>query len=126
MVSGVSQGMGVLDGMVIVKGEGAVLGLNLRRPVVTNGEFAMWIFPNYFGQYSLNVKRQSLAITDLVCKSACEEWNEILGVDLDETFEMRLDKVDVVLFFCDLRQMLRINSVALCSSTPSSSSQWLD
>jgi len=38
-------------GMVIVEGEGAVLGLNFGRPVVTNGDFATRLFPNYFGQY---------------------------------------------------------------------------
>ena len=31
--------MGVLDGVVIVEGEGAVLGMNVERPVVTNGTF---------------------------------------------------------------------------------------
>jgi len=31
--------MGVLDGVVIVKGEGAVLGMNLGRPIVTNWAF---------------------------------------------------------------------------------------
>jgi len=30
MVSGVGRGMGVLDGVVIVEGDGAVLGVNLR------------------------------------------------------------------------------------------------
>ena len=39
MVSGVGQGMGVLDGVVIVKGEGAVFGVNLGRRIVTNGTF---------------------------------------------------------------------------------------
>jgi len=39
MVSGGGQGMGVLDGVVIIKGEGAVLGVNLGHPIVTNGEF---------------------------------------------------------------------------------------
>ena len=29
--------MGVLDGVVIVEGKGPVLGVNLGRPVVTNG-----------------------------------------------------------------------------------------
>ena len=38
MVSGVGRGMGVLDGVVIVKGEGAVFGVNLGRPIVTNGK----------------------------------------------------------------------------------------
>jgi len=39
VVSGVSRGMGVLGEMVIVEGEGAVLGVNWRRPIVTNGDF---------------------------------------------------------------------------------------
>jgi len=51
MVSGVGQGMGVLNGVVIVEGEGAVLRLNLGRPIVTNGDFATRLFPNYSGQY---------------------------------------------------------------------------
>jgi len=40
MVSGVRRGMGVLDRMVIVEGERAVLGLgmNFVRPIVTNGD----------------------------------------------------------------------------------------
>ena len=39
VVSGDDRGMGVLYGVVIVEGEGAVLGVNLGRPIVTNGEF---------------------------------------------------------------------------------------
>ena len=35
-------------GVVIVKGERAVLGVNLGHPVVTDGDFVMWLFPNYF------------------------------------------------------------------------------
>jgi len=50
MMSGVSRRMGVLDGVMIIEGEGAVLGVNLGHPIVTNGDFAMWLFPNYFGQ----------------------------------------------------------------------------
>jgi len=30
---------GVLDGLMIVEGEGAVLGVNLEHPIVTNGAF---------------------------------------------------------------------------------------
>ena len=41
VMKGVGQGMGVLDGVVIVEGEGAVLGVNLGLPIVTNGAFAM-------------------------------------------------------------------------------------
>ena len=39
VVSGVGQRLGVLDGVVIVEGEGAVLGMNLGHPIVTNGTF---------------------------------------------------------------------------------------
>jgi len=39
MVSAVGRIMGVLDGVVIVEGEWAVLGLNLGRPTVTSGDF---------------------------------------------------------------------------------------
>jgi len=39
MVSGVGRGMGVLDGVVIVEGKGAVLEVNFGRPIVTNGDF---------------------------------------------------------------------------------------
>ena len=31
--------MGVLDGVVIVEGEGAVLRVNFGHPIVTNGDF---------------------------------------------------------------------------------------
>jgi len=40
IVSGVSRMMGVLDGVVIVEGEGAVLGVNLGHSTVTNGDYA--------------------------------------------------------------------------------------
>jgi len=42
MVSGVSRGMGVLDGVVIVKEEGTVFGVNLGHPVVINGNFVAY------------------------------------------------------------------------------------
>ena len=38
MVSGVGQGMGVLDGVVIVEGKGS-FGVNLGHPIITNGYF---------------------------------------------------------------------------------------
>jgi len=37
MVSGVGRGMSVLDGVVIVEVEWAVLGVNWGHPIVTNG-----------------------------------------------------------------------------------------
>jgi len=33
--------------VVIVEGEGAVLGVNLWRRIVTKGDFATRLFPNY-------------------------------------------------------------------------------
>ena len=39
VVSGVGRGMTVLDGVVIVEGKGS-FGVNLGRPIVTNGTFA--------------------------------------------------------------------------------------
>ena len=55
VVSGVGLGMDALDGVVIVEGEGAVLGVNLGRPVVTIGDSVAplcesdALLPNYFG-----------------------------------------------------------------------------
>jgi len=48
VVSAVGRGMGVLDGVVIEEGAGAVLGVNLGRLIVTNGAFATRLFSNYF------------------------------------------------------------------------------
>ena len=39
VMSGVGRGMGVLDGLVIVGGQGALLGVDLGRPIVTNEDF---------------------------------------------------------------------------------------
>ena len=53
VVSGVSRGMGVLDWggrLEIVEEEGAGLGMNAEHRIVTNGVFATWLFPDYFGQ----------------------------------------------------------------------------
>jgi len=41
VLTGIGRGMGVLNGVVIVKGEGAILGVNLGHPIITNGAFAM-------------------------------------------------------------------------------------
>jgi len=40
VVSGVGRRIGVLDGVIIIEGEGTVLRVNLGRPIVTNGKFA--------------------------------------------------------------------------------------
>ena len=39
VVSEVGQGMGVLDGGGYLRREGAVLWVNVGRPIVTNGDF---------------------------------------------------------------------------------------
>jgi len=39
VVSGVGQEMGVLDGGGDHRREGKILGVNLRNPIVTNGDF---------------------------------------------------------------------------------------
>ena len=36
--------------MVIVEGEGVVLGVNFGHPIVNNRDFVTWLFPNYVGQ----------------------------------------------------------------------------
>ena len=41
MVSGVGRRRGVLDRVMIVKGKGQFWGVNLGRPIVTNGAFAL-------------------------------------------------------------------------------------
>ena len=33
---------------MIIKGKGTLLGVNLGRPIVTNGAFATRLFSNYF------------------------------------------------------------------------------
>jgi len=38
-------------GVVIVEWEGTVLWVKSGRPIVTNGDFAMRLFPNYSRQY---------------------------------------------------------------------------
>jgi len=48
VVSKVGRGMCVSDGEVIVEKERAVLGVNLGRPIITNGDGEA-LFPNYFG-----------------------------------------------------------------------------
>ena len=54
MVNGVGQGTGVLDRGDDCRREGAVLGVNLGHPIVTNGDFVAQLFesdvlfPDYF------------------------------------------------------------------------------
>jgi len=39
MLFGVVSGVGVLDGVVTIEGEGAILGVNVGYPIVTNRIF---------------------------------------------------------------------------------------
>ena len=41
MVSGVGRGTGLLDGLEVVEGEGAVLGVNVATPIVINADFVV-------------------------------------------------------------------------------------
>ena len=41
VVSKVGRGMSVLDGVEIVEREGAIYGINMRHPIVTNGDFVV-------------------------------------------------------------------------------------
>ena len=65
LVSGIGQGIGVLDGAVIVEGEGTVLRVNFGRPIVTNQEFVAQLdesdelFPNYFGEDLLYFRKNA-------------------------------------------------------------------
>ena len=61
-------------GMVIVEGEGAVLRLNLGRPIVTNGDLAMRLFPNYFGQYVFNICSFRACNIGLDCKICVDHF----------------------------------------------------
>jgi len=66
IVSGVSRMMGVLDGVVIVEGEGSVLGVNLGRPTEINGDYAEYLrksdalFSNHFEDLFYNRKNVAL------------------------------------------------------------------
>jgi len=44
--SGIIRGMGVLDGVGYHRREGAVLGVKLGRPIVTNGAFVAYLCGN--------------------------------------------------------------------------------
>jgi len=53
MVSGVGRGMGVLDEGGDRRSKRGRCGVNLGRPIVTSGNIATRLFPNYFGLDSL-------------------------------------------------------------------------
>ena len=48
VMSGVGRGIGVLDGGGDRRRGMAVLGVDLGRPIVTNGAFVTRLFSNYF------------------------------------------------------------------------------
>jgi len=53
----------------------------------------------------------------LLCKATCKEWNQVFGVDLDEAFQVRFDKINLILFLSHFREMFRVYSVTLHSTT---------
>ena len=53
MVSGVGQGMGVLDRNGYCRREWGSFGVEFGRPIVTNWDFATRLFLNYFVQHLL-------------------------------------------------------------------------
>jgi len=56
VVSGVGRGMGVLDRRGYSQRGRSSFGVNVGRPIVTNGDFVAYLcksdalFPNYFGE----------------------------------------------------------------------------
>ena len=65
MVSRVGRGMGVLDGAGDHRREGAVWGVNLGRPIATNGDGDA-LFPNYFGEdlfHTARVRQRVCVVT---------------------------------------------------------------
>jgi len=67
------SGDGCVRRVVIVEGEGSVLGMNLGRPAVNNGDSATRLFPNYFGQDLLEVGKnphciEMTGVHYVVCK----------------------------------------------------------
>ena len=77
-MSGVGRVMGVLDGVEIVEGEGAALGVN-GHPIVTSGTWshsypvplgvATRLFPDYYGVSCLTCRCVSLLLE-------VEEWRQ--------------------------------------------------
>jgi len=65
--------------LVIVEEEGAVLGLNLWHPIVTNGDFVTWLFPNSSGStccaYKSSVVAQSFTCFSITDKADSREVN---------------------------------------------------
>ena len=60
LVSGVGRGTSVIDGGGDCQREDAILEVNLGRPIVTNGDSAMRLFPNGFGEdLSLSIWKRS-------------------------------------------------------------------
>jgi len=66
MVSVVGRGMGDGD---CRKGSGSV-GVNLGHPIVMSGDFAMWLFSNYFGQDLLVL--QNIVAFPFMCFTDCD------------------------------------------------------
>jgi len=62
--------MGVLDAGGDCQREGSVFGVNLGRPIVTNGDFATKLFPNYLRQDLFTFSASCVIITTQCYTSA--------------------------------------------------------
>jgi len=62
MVSGIGRGMGVLDEVVIVEGEEAVLEVNFGRLIVSNGDFVAYSCAE--------------VLSLCICRAFCVTWSE--------------------------------------------------
>ena len=58
--------------MGIVEGKEAGLGENLEHPIITNGDFAIWLFPNYFGQDLLMFTVCRSSVSSLALSVSCD------------------------------------------------------
>ena len=85
VVRGVGRGMAALDGDGDCRREGAVLGVNLGRPIVTNGAFAT--------RSSQTTLRTSLVVAVLSSDhgDVCErrQWTNVQSVSHGRTLQTR-------------------------------------
>jgi len=80
MVSGVGRGIAVLDGGGDRRREGAVSGVNMGRPIVTNEDFATLLFPNYFGQDLVIMHQKQLVAGGAILRKEGNHGPEVTGL----------------------------------------------
>jgi len=65
-------------GVVIVEREGAVLGVNVGRPIVTSGDCDV-LFPYYFWEDLLFVTLSPLSVIIIIVTTSCYNGNKYIG-----------------------------------------------